>query len=150
MLFQEKKMKMLSIPLSSILHPFFLCQIQLSPPHPPLPVSITLILSHTVSHPWSCFPVLSHLSLLSSPGTSMCFSLIEMHFNVVQISFLQLWPKLATWFCLHVHTNIMRVCVCVGGGGHWERRKKTIPTVESATLPYLSFFYCKFLRVFLH
>lgn len=62
---------------------------------PPFHYSDTL--THYLFHTLFLPPVLSHLSPLFSPGTSMCFSLIEMHFNVVQISFLQLQSKLATW-----------------------------------------------------
>lgn len=40
----------------------------------------------------------------------MCFSLIEMHFNVVQISFLQLQSKLVQpVLCVHVQ---IYTCVC--------------------------------------
>lgn len=100
------------------------------------PPSITLILSHTLSHPFLP-PVLSHLSLspLSSPGTAMCFSLIEMHFNVVQISSLQLQSKLATcaYVCVHacLRARVIYTCACVC--------EKRIPTVESKGATFLFF-----------
>lgn len=105
--FQEKEMKMLSTPLFHSPFLFFLWN-TVQPPS-------CFYYSHTLTHcftPWAFFPVLSHLSLLSSPGTSMCFSLIEMHFNVVQISFLQLWSKLAPWFLCACSHNVC-ACVCV-------------------------------------
>lgn len=109
MFFQEKEMKTLSPSL-------FLSPSLLPLPNTveliPLPLSITLILSQTVSHPVPP-SLLSHLSLLSSLGTSMCFSLIEMHFNVVQISFLQLQSKLVTCVCVCAHACMCNLCICV-------------------------------------
>lgn len=77
----------------------------------------------------------------------MCFSLIEMHFNVVQISFLQLQSKLAT--CLRVcvrarsvtraYAIYMSVCTYVRHArALWRKRegkrqRKSIPTVESVS-----------------
>lgn len=118
MFFQEKEMKTLS-PSLFFLPPFFPCQIQLS--SPPLPASFyySHTLTHYLFHTLFLPPVLSHLSPLSSPGTSMCFSLIEMHFNVVQISFLQLQSKLATcvcgvggWGVGGMHVCVIYICVC--------------------------------------
>lgn len=90
--------------------------VELIHPPPPNPPSLLLLsYSHTlsVSHP---VPPSRSLTSLSSPGTSMCFSLIEMHFNVVQISFLQLQPKLATYVsvcpCMFA-CMCMCACVCV-------------------------------------
>lgn len=64
----------------------------------------------------------------------MCFSLIEMHFNVVQISFLQLQSKLATCLpvcvraslCVYaIYTGVYaRVCVLREEEGEKEREKK--------------------------
>lgn len=106
---------------------------ELSPSLPPFYYSDTL--THYLFHTLFLPPVLSHLSPLFSPGTSMCFSLIEMHFNVVQISFLQLRSKLAT--CPHVCVRAracdpypVRVPLCARVRG---KQAKSIPTVESAT-----------------
>lgn len=76
-LFQEKTVgdENVLIPLSSVLHPFFPCQIQLSSPHP---TPSCVYYSHTLTHcftPWSSFPVLSHVSLFAPPLTPRCVSL---------------------------------------------------------------------------
>lgn len=110
--------------------------VELIHPPPPNPPSLLLLsYSHTlsVSHP---VPPSRSLTSLSSPGTSMCFSLIEMHFSVVQISFLQLQPKLATYVsvcpCMFA-CMYMCACVCV----------KKIPTVKSeGVIHSYSFLHC--------
>lgn len=100
MFFQEMEMKTLAPPLSpAACLSSCLAKYRWAQPLPP-PFYYSDTLTHYLFHTLFLPPVLSHLSPLFSPGTSMCFSLIEMHFNVVQISFLQLQSKLAT--CLRV------------------------------------------------
>ena len=89
MFFQEREIKKTTFSLSlSLSLPSSFAKYSGAQP----PFFLLLSYSHTlsVSHPAPPSRSLTSLSLLSSPGTSMCFSLIEMHFNVVQISFLQL------------------------------------------------------------
>lgn len=112
MFFQEMEMKTLAPPLSpSAWLSSCLAKYRWARPLPP-PFYYSDTLTHYLFHTLFLPPVLSHLSPLFSPGTSMCFSLIEMHFNVVQISFLQLQSKLAT--CL---------CVCVRSRAHDQRMR---------------------------
>lgn len=113
MFFQEMEMKTLAPPLSpSAWLSSCLAKYRWARPLPP-PFYYSDTLTHYLFHTLFLPPVLSHLSPLFSPGTSMCFSLIEMHFNVVQISFLQLQSKLAT--CLRVCVRSRahdHACVC--------------------------------------
>lgn len=144
MFFQEMEMKTLAPPLSpSACLSSCLAKYRWAQPLPP-PFYYSDTLTHYLFHTLFLPPVLSHLSPLFSPGTSMCFSLIEMHFNVVQISFLQLQSKLAT--CLRVCVRACELarsrvrmrsiwvcvpmCACLRGK---KRQRKSIPTVESAT-----------------
>lgn len=145
MFFQEMEMKTLAPPLSpSAWLSSCLAKYRWARPLPP-PFYYSDTLTHYLFHTLFLPPVLSHLSPLFSPGTSMCFSLIEMHFNVVQISFLQLQSKLAT--CLRVcvrarsvtraYAIYMSVCTYVRHArALWRKRegkrqRKSIPTVES-------------------
>lgn len=108
MFFPREKTKNTPYPSNSVFL-FFLASYSWAPPCP--------LYSHTIyfTPPLFLF-LLSHLSSLSSPGTSMCFSLIEMHFNVVQISSLQLKFELAMYTCARTCTD-----VCTSD----EKKKKT-------------------------
>lgn len=124
MFFQVREMKTLSLVLSLSSFPAKYSWAQ--PPSLPSSFYYSHTLTHYLFHTPFLPPFLSHLSLLSSPGTSMCFSLIEMHFNVVQISFLQLQSKLATCACMCecvyacMCTRAIYMCACEKYSHSWK------------------------------